>query len=262
MSDHAPADATPAPGSVPFSVERRQVALQRINRRGFRWRLLGDWAVSFSIALALFLLLRAFFVEGYRIPSGSMERTLLVGDFLLVNKLAYGAEVPFTARHLPALEKPHRGDIIVFRFPLEQRIYYIKRVVGMPGDTLAMHDGVLMVGGVRQVEPYVTRADTGTDPTQDEFLWQRHYLVPTAAAAGGDHPSRNNWGPLVVPERSYFVLGDNRDDSSDSRYWGFVPAELIVGRPIFVYYSYAPDTAGHLPLLARVRWHRIGERVE
>ena len=112
VSDQAPVDTYTTPGGEPYSAERRRVALRRVNRRSFRWRLIRDWAQSFVIALAVWLVLRAFFVEGYRIPTGSMEQTLLVGDFLLVNKLAYGAEVPFTARRLPGLVQPHRGDII------------------------------------------------------------------------------------------------------------------------------------------------------
>lgn len=262
MSDRAPAGVTATPGQGAFSIERKQVALQRANRRGFRWRLIRDWAQSFTIALALFFVLRAFFVEGIRIPTGSMEQTLLVGDFLLVNKLAYGAEVPFTARRLPALEQPQRRDVILFRPPLDPTTYYVKRVVGVPGDTLAMKDGVLSVDGVLQSESYVVHVNPSADPAGDDFRWQRQFLVRSAAAAGSQHPSRNNWGPLVVPERSYFVLGDNRDNSFDSRYWGFVPAASIKGRPIFVYYSYVPDSASSMPQLTRVRWHRIGERVE
>jgi signal peptidase I len=262
VTDRAPAGVSPTSGPAAFSVQRRQVALQRANRRGFRWRLIRDWAQSFSIALALFFVLRAFFVEGIRIPTGSMEQTLLVGDFLLVNKLAYGAEVPFTSRRLPALEHPQRRDLILFRAPPDPRVYYIKRVVGIPGDTVGMKDGVLLVDGVQQTEPYVLHVDPSDDPVAIDFRWQRQFLVRSAAAAGSEHPSRNNWGPLVVPERSYFVLGDNRDNSSDSRYWGFVPAAAIKGRPIFVYYSYAPDSASRLPQLTKVRWHRIGERVE
>jgi signal peptidase I len=262
VTDRAPADATPTSGLVAFSAERRLDALQRVNRRGWHGRVVRDWAQSFVIALALFFVLRAFFIETFRIPSGSMERTLLVGDFLLVNKLAYGAEVPFTSRRLPALEQPHRGDVIVFRPPKDPQTYYIKRVVGVPGDTLSMQNGVLLVDGVRQVEPYVVHNDPGGDFADDDFRWQRDFLVRSAAAAAGTHPSRNNWGPLVVPDRSYFVLGDNRDNSSDSRYWGFVPAESIKGRPIFVYYSYAPDSTSPLPQVMHVRWGRIGERVE
>jgi signal peptidase I len=262
VSDQARVEPVNAPGGEPYSAERRRVALRRVNRRGFRLQPIRDWAQSFVIALAIWLVLRAFFMEGYRIPTGSMERTLLVGDFLLVNKLAYGAEVPFTARHLPGLVRPHRGDIIVFRWPTDHRTHMIKRLVGMPGDTLAMRDGRLLVNGVVQAEPYAIHIDSGADPAEDEFRWQRRYAVAGTAAEEADHPSRNNWGPLVVPQQSYFVLGDNRDISLDSRYWGFVPAVLVEGRPIFVYYSYAPDTAGHVPLLTRVRWHRIGERVE
>lgn len=262
MTERTPVDPLVAPGPAGYSVERRQVALRRINRGGLRWQLLRDWAESFVIAVAIWLVLKAFFVEAYRIPTGSMERTLLVGDRLLVNKLAYGADLPFTAHRLPGLEHPHRGDIMVFRWPVNPSINFIKRVVGQPGDTLAMRDGVLFVDGHPQAEPYAIHIAGETDPTEPEFRWQRAYLVRGSESDEAEHPSRNNWGPLVVPEQSYFVLGDNRDNSNDSRYWGFVPALLIEGRPIFVYYSYAPDSAGHVPLLTRVRWHRIGERVE
>jgi signal peptidase I len=262
VSERVPADVTPASGQAAFSMERKQVALHRANRPGFRWQLIRDWAQSFVIALALFFVLRAFFIEGIRIPSGSMEQTLLVGDFLLVNKLAYGAEVPFTAHRLPALEHPQRRDVILFRPPRDPGTYYIKRVVGTPGDTVAMKDGVLSVDGVPQSEPYVVHLDPSADRKEIDFRWQRQFMVRSAAAARSQDPSRNNWGPLVVPQSSYFVLGDNRDNSLDSRYWGFVPAASIEGRPIFVYYSYAPDSATRLPQLTRVRWHRIGERVE
>lgn len=262
MTDRAPADATPTSGPVAFSAERRLVALQRVNRRGWRGRVVRDWAQSFVIALGLFFVLRAFFIETFRIPSGSMERTLLVGDFLLVNKLAYGSELPFTSHRLPAMEQPRRGDVIVFRPPKDPQTYYIKRVVGVPGDTLAMRDGVLLVDGLKQVEPYVVHTDPGGDLADDDFRWQRAYIVRPATNAASERPSRNNWGPLVVPVSSYFVLGDNRDNSSDSRYWGFVPATSIKGRPIFVYYSYAPDSASPLPQVTHVRWRRIGERVE
>ncbi len=263
MTDGALAGVTPTPGQAAFSEERRQVALHRANRRGFRWRMFRDWAQSFVIALALFFVLRAFFIEGIRIASGSMEQTLLVGDFLLLNKLAYGAEVPFTAHRLPALEHPQRRDVILFRPPADPRTYYIKRVVGTPGDTVAMKDGVLLVDGTPQAEPYVVHVHPSSDLVDVKFRWQRQFLVRSAAAAAGSYdPTSNNWGPLVVPERSYFVLGDNRDNSFDSRHWGFVPASSIEGRPIFVYYSYVPDSASRLPQLTRVRWRRIGERVE
>jgi signal peptidase I len=240
----------------------RQEALRRLNRRGLPWRLAWDWARSFAIALVLFLVVRAFFVEAFKIPTGSMENTLLVGDFLLVNKLVYGAEVPFTGKRLPALQKPADGEIIVFVFPLDHSKNYVKRVVGTPGDTLAMRNGLLYRDSKPVTESYVIHADSSADAALEEFNWQSGYLVKTAMGGVIDHPSRNNWGPLVVPEKRYFVLGDNRDNSADSRYWGFVPDSLIRGRPIFVYYSYQPDTTRTFAWLTRIRWGRIGERID
>jgi signal peptidase I len=245
----------------PISAEQRAHALRRVNdRRGLDW--IWEWAKSLFIALALFLVVRAFVVEAFKIPTGSMERTLLVGDFLLVNKLVYGAEIPFTNHRLPAVRIPHRGDVMVFRWPEDPSKDFVKRVVGVPGDTLAMRDGVLVLNGREQRESYVVHNDPGADPAGEAFRWQDTVLVRTAEAAhAGYHPSRNNWGPLIVPNKSYFVLGDNRDNSLDSRYWGFVPDSLVRGRPMLVYYSYAPDSAQSLAWLTRVRWQRLGERV-
>ncbi len=254
----------------------RAEALRRVNHVAqFRLGWLWEWAKVFQIAFVLFLVLRAFFVEAYKIPSGSMERTLLVGDFLLVNKLVYGAEVPFTGKRLPRLRDPERGDVIVFQWPEDPSKNFVKRLVGVPGDTLMMRDGALYVNGQLKQERYVTHTEPGVDPTFEEFRWQRDYVVRSAVAAPaigepavsgvvrdpGDHPSRNNWGPLIVPAGSYFVLGDNRDNSLDSRYWGFVPDSLLRGQPMMVYYSYAPDSADRLAWLRSVRWSRLGERV-
>ena len=261
---------------VPYLTDaQRSEALRRLNARS-RLRLgwLWEWAKVFTIAVALFLVVRAFFVEAYKIPTGSMERTLLVGDFLLVNKLLYGAEVPFTGQRLPAVRAPQRGDVVVFQWPEDLSKNFVKRLVGLPGDTLAMRDGVLIVNQQPLRERYVTRTEPDVDPTYEDFRWQRDYLVRTAEArADGrsaqpsgleatDHPSRNNWGPLIVPRASYFVLGDNRDNSLDSRYWGFVPDSLLRGRPMFVYYSYAPDSSDRLAWLTAIRWSRVGERVQ
>jgi signal peptidase I len=132
----------------------------------------------------------------------------------------------------------------------------------VPGDTLSMTDGTLFLNGAPQVERYVVHNDPDATTSEEDFRWQRDYLVSTAEAAhGGYHPSRNNWGPLIVPAKSYFVLGDNRDNSLDSRYWGFVPDSLVRGRPIFVYYSYAPDATRRFAWLSRIRWQRLGERI-
>jgi signal peptidase I len=223
---------------------------------------LFEWAKSLSLAILLFLVVRAFLVEAYRIPSGSMEGTLLVGDFLLVNKLVYGAEVPFTGKRLPAVRQPKYRDVVVFEWPEDPTKNFVKRLVGLPGDTLAMRDGTLVRNGKLQDErQYVTHTEPNSDPGGEEFDWQREFLVTQNTRAASYHPSRNNWGPIVVPAKHYFMLGDNRDNSLDSRYWGFVADSLVLGSPIVVYYSYSPDSTSALDWLMHVRWSRLGERV-
>lgn len=224
---------------------------------------LFEWAKSVSLALLLFLVLRAFLVEAFKIPSGSMEGTLLVGDFLLVNKLVYGAEVPFTGKRLPAVRAPRNGDVLVFQWPEDPTKNFVKRLVGVPGDTLAMRKGVLVRNGVEQNERYIRHLDPNFDPYGDDFHWQCGFLTAEAKKKGRPcRPSRNNWGPLVVPAQHYFVLGDNRDNSLDSRYWGFVPDSLVRGSPLFVYYSYVPDSAQSFDWLRHVRWKRLFSRVQ
>ena len=241
---------------------RRSVALREVNRGRSRLAFIWEWTKIFQISVLLFLVVRTFLVEAFKIPSGSMEGTLLIGDFLLVNKLVYGAELPFTERRLPALRTPTRGDVIVFEFPEDRTKNFVKRLVGVPGDTLAMRDGVLFRNGRQVAERYVKHEDAAADVATDAFRWQRHHLLASVGPGESNPPSRNNWGPLVVPERNYFVLGDNRDNSLDSRYWGFVPDSLVKGRPMVIYYSYSPDTADGLAWLTRVRWSRLGERVQ
>jgi signal peptidase I len=251
----------PPPLQSMITPERRLEALHHVNRSrsglGFLW----DWAKIFCIAVGMWFVLRTFVVEPFKIPSGSMERTLLVGDFLFVNKLVYGAEIPLAGHRLPGLRQPVRGDVIVFEWPKDRSKNFVKRLVGIAGDTLAMRDGILIRNGVALAEPYVSHSDPEADPVWEEFRWQSNFLVRTAGAAVAYHPSRNNWGPLVVPEGQYFVLGDNRDNSLDSRYWGFVPESLLRGRPEVVYFSFAPDSSQDFAWLTHVRWTRLGERV-
>ena len=214
--------------------------------------------LQLSASVLLFLVTRALVVEMYKIPTPSMQRTLLVGDFLVVDKMVFGPEIPFTHIHLPAFRKPRRGDVIVFKWPSDPTINFVKRVVGVPGDTLTMHNGTLIRNGHALVEGYVTHEAGDADMAADEFRWQRDYLVQSARASETYWPSRNNWGPLVVPQHDLFVLGDNRDNSLDSRYWGFVPDSLVRGTPMFVYYSYRPDSVSSLSWLTNARWHRLG----
>jgi len=220
------------------------------------------WEGSRTLALALFgfLLIRATLFELFKIPSASMEGTLLVGDFLVVNKLLYGAEVPLISGRLPAVRDPAIGDVVVFQWPQDVTKNFVKRLVGLPLDTLEMRRGVLLRNGIALRERYATHRDLQFDPADEDFLWQRDYLAP-GLDARRYHPSRNNWGPLVVPARHFFMLGDNRDNSLDSRYWGFVPDSLVRGSPIMVYYSYSPDSAESFDWLRRVRWQRLGELI-
>ena len=240
--------------------ERRSHALQLANQRrsGGKLSFLAHWAKIIVVSLALFVVIRAFGVEAFKIASGSMEHTLFEGDFLLINKLVYGAGI--SGHKFPALHAPRRGDVIVFTYPVDPRLNYVKRIVGIPGDTLVMRSAVLIRNGRVVREDYIQHSTDDADQSDEEFRWQSAYLVG-GASVENYRPSRNNWGPLVVPSHDYFVLGDNRDNSSDSRYWGFVADSLVRGQPIMVYYSYAPDTGDRLDWLKRLRWKRFGELV-
>jgi signal peptidase I len=215
-----------------------------------------DWLKSLFMGFVLFLVLRTFLIQTFTITSGSMEGTLLVGDFLVLSKSAYGATVPGTEFRLPGYTDINRGDIIVFRGHHEP-IDLVKRVVGMPGDTLAMRNGILLLNGEPQEESFVRHSDPSGDGTHPWMYWQRDFLVDGLDPAVY-RPTRDAWGPLVVPPGEFFVLGDNRDESLDSRYWGFVPAADIKGKAVALYFSY--DHAGRgMPFLRAIRWDRIGE---
>ena len=225
-----------------------------------RWMWEGIKAIS--TAIVLFLLIRTFVIEAFKIPTGSMENTLLVGDFLLVNKAVYGAEVPGIHARLPGFDQPDRSDVIVFFPPHDPQRNYVKRLVGIPGDTLEMRDKVLYVNGEAQFEPYTRHVDYFTEPTDPRMLWQRDYLVEGKRDWRLYDPTRDSWGPLVVPEGKYFALGDNRDNSEDSRYWGFLDAAAIRGRPMFVYYSFVRNPLEPFSWIFDVRWSRIGEAIK
>jgi signal peptidase I len=239
-----------------------------------RPRLRNLWENFKSIvgALAIFLVLRAFLIEAYRIPSGSMIPALLVGDWLFVNKAIYGAHVPFSRVNLPAYREPKRGDVVVFVSPYQAdeasrgadpTPTLVKRLVGTPGDTLYMRDGLLHVNGIAQRQGF--GADTTPEPglansVDPLFDWQKKVGLKTSRfGAAPAQPTHDNWGPLVVPSRRLFMMGDSRYNSKDSRYWGFVPRENVRGKPLFVYYSYnADDSDRPLPMLTDIRWSRIG----
>lgn len=243
--------ASPAP--VPFAPSQ-----QRRSRLA-RW--FDSWMRSLGMALVLFLIIKTFLVEAFQIPSGSMERTLLAGDFLFVNKAVYGAQIPGTTARLPRFESPRRGDVIVFSYPKNPEQNYVKRVIGVAGDTVQMRAGEVRVNGRALVEPYARHVDPGHDLYDPEFNWQRHHFLGAPDDPHRLHPTRDSWGPLLVPPGKFFVLGDNRDNSADSRYWGFVDASAVKGRPLVVYFSYDREAQDALPWLTDIRWHRLGSVV-
>ena len=219
-----------------------------------------EGAKSLLLALALFLVLRSFVIQNFVITSGSMEETLLVGDFLMVNRLALGGRIPFTTARLPGYSEPRRFDVLVFDPPHEDELKLVKRLVGMPGDTLHMEDKVLFVNGERVLEPWVRHSDEG-DQMDPWMEWQKAYLAP-GHDRGGYRPTRDSWGPLIVPEGHYFMLGDNRETSLDSRYWGLLERWRLEGRAVFIYFSYDKESFRPFPWIRDIRWRRIGDRIE
>ena len=282
-STSKPAKSSPAKRSSNVVAQARAGANKGASPLG-RW--LWENVLSLLGAIVIYLFVKTLFVEAYRIPSGSMIPTLLVGDWLFVNKLAYGPTIPFTNSHLPGYATPHHGDVMVFVSPYQAdnapdfTPTLVKRLIGMPGDTLYMRDGQLYLDGVAQQQVFPTPSHAGdprnsqTDPNND-FDWQ-HKIEAKGTRFGPPPaaPTLGNWGPLVIPRDHYFMMGDNRYCSKDSRYWGVVPKANIRGRPLFVYYSYRPggppgneecdgqvsDKA--LPFITDIRWSRIGHWIK
>ncbi|MDA8388336.1 MAG: signal peptidase I, partial [Nitrospiraceae bacterium] len=177
-----------------------------------------EYAEAIVTALILALFIRAYVVQAFKIPSGSMEPTLLVGDHILVNKFVYGTTIPFTHDRVLVVRRPQRGDVIVFRYPRNPSRDFIKRVVGVPGDVITGKDKMVYIDGKRAPDSFTMHVDSDVQPAS---------LDP-----------RDNFGPIVVPPGEYFVMGDNRDESYDSRYWGFVPRQNILGEAFLIYWSW------------------------
>lgn len=231
---------------------------------------------SLAGTIAIFLVLRAFLVEAYRIPSPSMVPSLLVGDWLFVNKLLYGPHLPFTSVNLPGYADPQRGDIVVFESPYQAdeaargedpTPTLVKRLIGMPGDTLYGREGIVYVNGVAQRQGYQSPEQEKGDPhyVSELFDWQKKYaLAASRFGAAPKQPELDTWGPIVVPAGHYWMMGDNRYNSKDSRYWGFVPRANVRGRPLFVYYSYVPSEQSDraVSFITDIRWSRIGHWIK
>ncbi len=193
-----------------------------------------EYAESIIIALVLALVIRTFVVQAFKIPSGSMEPTLEIGDHLLVNKFIYGIKIPFTSINLFPWKSPQRGDVIVFIYPLEPDKDFIKRVIGVGGDTVSMVNKKLYINGVEVPDPHA-------------FYRENTILL-------GDVQKLDNFGPVTVPKGSLFVMGDNRDHSFDSRFWGFVPLKDVLGKAFAIYWSWNSQES-------TVRWNRLGHLI-
>ncbi len=209
--------------------------MQKVNKPWYR-----EYAEALIVAAILALIIRTFVVQAFKIPSGSMEDTLLIGDHLLVNKFIYGTQIPFTDTRFLTIRHPQRGDVIVFEFPEDegkpffQQRDFIKRVIGTPGDTVEVRDKHVYVNGQLYAIPQELHKDADVIPPN---IAPRDFLAP-----------------VKVPAGEYFVMGDNRDRSYDSRFWGFVPQKNIKGLAFIKYWSW--DSSRHLP-----RWNRIGRPI-
>ena len=198
-----------------------------------------EWFESMCVAVILALFVRTFVVQAFKIPTGSMENNLLIGDHLLVNKLVFAPTMTSFERAILPSDPIQRGDIIVFKYPEDPERDYIKRVIGLPGDTLELRGKELTVNGKVLNEPYV------------------HFLFGDAIPGSPDYSDldvRRKYGPVTVPPDQYFMMGDNRDNSQDSRYWGFMPRSYVKGKALFVYFSFG-DAAGGL--FTNIRWGRM-----
>jgi signal peptidase I len=232
-----------------------------------RWlKTLKEYIEALLVAVVLALIIRAFVVQAFKIPSGSMLETLQVGDQLLVSKFQYGVRMPFTGKQLIPISDPARGDIIVFEYPFDPRldatrpqlkdVDFVKRIVALPGDTVEIRAKEVFVNGEHVTGPYVqhVREDLEQSP-----LPEGHPAITIDPKAYFDHcedatnicRAKRDWMPAVtVPEGHYFVMGDNRDESFDSRFWGFVSRESIKGKAMVIYWSWTGPT--------NIRWSRIG----
>jgi signal peptidase I len=214
LDPFAPKDA-PVTDEIapPVETTRRRKSLTR------------EYIEAIVIAILLALVIRTFVVQAFTIPSGSMVPTLQVGDYILVNKFIFGAEIPFSNLHLPAIRGPQRGDIIVFKYPWDEKRDFIKRVIGLPGDEVYIKGRTVYVNGRPLDEPYAVYND-GTSHGSVEY------------------------GPSTVPPDSFFMMGDNRDNSQDSRYWGFLRRDKIRGKAFIIYWSWDGDAHW-------LRWRRL-----
>ncbi len=198
-----------------------------------------EYIESLLIAVIIALFVRSIFIQAYKIPSGSMEPTLLIGDHLLVNRLSYVVKIPYFDNVIYTLGKPKRGDVIVFRYPKDISVDFIKRVIAIEGDIVEVKDKVIYINGIKMTDPWGHYQNTPPEPR--------------------DRTPKDNFGPYTVPKDAVFAMGDNRDNSADSRFWGPVRKEHLVGKALILYFSLNGDTKDPFEW---VRWSRIGQLIK
>jgi len=229
----------------PQAVEPAPVApVEKPARKETVW----DTLRSLLVVLVGVFCIRTFVAEATVIPTGSMEQTILIGDHVFLNKLLYGPRLPYTSLRIPPIREVHRQDIVAFRYPVNPSVMFVKRVIGIGGDVVKIENKRVYVNGKLLGEPYVQHQFSTSLPLRDDFP-PSVSLLETLPAAWGLDPTWSRTMPsyirndgLHVPSGYLFVMGDNRDNSLDSRFWGFVPLENVVGEPLFVYWSYDAPT--------------------
>jgi len=206
-----------------------------------------EYVESILVAVIIALFVRSIFIQAYKIPSGSMEPTLLIGDHLLVNRLSYVVKVPYFDNVIYTLGKPKRGDIIVFRYPENVKVDYIKRVIATEGDTIEIKNKVIYINGVKMTDSWGHYDNQPPEPRN-----------PFIEKTFGRHV-KDNFGPYTVPKDAVFAMGDNRDNSADSRFWGPVRKEHLVGKALILYFSWNSNTTDPFEY---IRWSRIGQLIK
>ena len=209
-----------------------------------------EYAKSFFPVLVIVFLLRGFLFEPFRIPSGSMLPSLYIGDFILVNKFSYGIKIPVLNYTILEMGKPERGDVVVFRYPRDTSLDYIKRIIGLPGDHIAYYNKVLYVNGKPTVRSFNEQYEGPGQPYANEYNESLGEMSHELLLMPG-RPS-NLEGEYIVPKNSYFVMGDNRDNSNDSRVWGAVPESHLVGKAIMIWMHWSDE----------MHWNRLGKMID
>lgn len=243
-------------------------------RKARKKNIVREYVEAILVALVAAMILRIFVIQAFRIPTGSMKDTLLVGDFLLVNKFIYGVRTPdripllnlkIPYFRLPAIKEPKPGDIIVFKYPKDPKLDYIKRCIAVAGQTVEIREGTVYVDGKAEGESEKIKSVYDSEEQGGQYV--DYYQIKkdngkkyTIRLWESENRSNRNFGPTKVPEGHLFVMGDNRDNSSDSRYWGYLPRENVVGQALVIYFSWNSEVPLY-KIFKRIRWTRIGDLI-